>query len=130
MALQIGDPIFTRTGTPGFIKERSEAKESVVSDVNEAAVKTQFRHGYIRGLSSDARQEFNGIMDRIRTLDQGPEKVRAMQKTIDEMENVPEKKPETMMFIRYLKSELFHLMQVYNIHPQEYSIPFHELNPE
>ena len=119
MSLKVGDPVFEKTGFPSYVKEREPETESVHLDARKEKVKEQSRHGYIRGLSGEQRSDFNEILDDIADISEPREKAATLQEKIQDIEG-SEPTLQNKRMIRYLKSELFHIMQSYKVFPREY----------
>lgn len=126
--INVGDPIFSKRGDPGVVVNKNESTQSIQVESRSELVEDTFRHGYIKGLDPQMRQQFNKIMDDITEIGDAKTKMLALQKTIESMEKDEEVFLETRSLVNYLKSELFHIMQLNNISPQEYEVPYYELS--
>ncbi len=125
MAIKIGDPLFNPLGEPGVVTQKESARERLHASSDPAEVKDAFRHGYISGLEKPIRKKFNSVMDEIRQLDRPEEKVENLQKKISDLESETTS-PANIQLTHYLRAELFHLMQTYNIHPRQFEVSYHE----
>lgn len=121
--MRVGDPIFSPKGKPGVVADKDKETEQLSVDGKHEVVKDQFRHGYLYGLDKK-REDFNEIMDEISELESPKEKAQVLQEKIQEMEE--NKSKDSVRLIRYLKSELVHLMSTYNLSPRSYVVPPHK----
>lgn len=124
--MRTGDPVFSRNGEPAVVLARQANNDVLRADARPEQLREQFRHGYIKGLESSERKQFNAIMDSILEIDDVHEQLSALKGKIETFERQESPSPQGLRFARYLKSELFHLMQVNNIQPREYNIPYFE----
>lgn len=127
MTLKIGDPVFTRRGQPGVIVGRDDRSQRYESKIENEAVRTAFRHGYVKGMEEEMRHNFNAIMDDLQGIEDAEERMNSLQGTIEKLELDADNGPDSQRLVRYLKSELFHLMRTHNVSPKEYKIPYFEV---
>src|SRR5437868_1269156 len=119
MTLRIGDTAFIRGGTPVTVKDRDPHSAQLVLESDPEVVKDQTRHGYLNGLSPEVRSQFYEILDQVKGETEDPtERITTLQAKITELEQDPRK----LQLSRYLKAEMNHIMNSYNIRPREYSM--------
>ncbi len=121
MSVRISDPVFLRDGQPAKVigSNATTGKLTVDSDLKQ--VTEDFRHGYIKGLVGEPRQEFDSFMDNIASIEDPKEKVELLQKKIlDLEENIS---PLSQKLVGYYKAELSHIMHSYNTAPRYFTIP-------
>lgn len=126
MPAKVGDPIFNAQGFPQILKGKDEENAKFIAETDPETVKSSTRHGYIKGLKPDLRQTFNEVMDKVRSTDNPQEKMELLQKQINSLEQAGHIK-DNQKLARYLKSELFHVMQIYNVEPRTFEIPYHDV---
>ena len=117
MTMRVGSVVFGSNGMPGVVKSADPLKAEFQIDTNRDEIARIHRHGYINGLSEDEREHFNSSLDKIKEIEDPSLKLDAMKKIVDESKA----DPKNMRITRYLESEYFHMMQVYNISPRYYS---------
>lgn len=120
MSFGIKDPVFSHKGMPGVVTKKTEFPEQLMVEGDEKVVQSSFRHGYVKGLNADMRDEFNSIMDDIKSQGNANDKVHLLQSKISQLEEDTTKNNHRM--VNYLKAELFHLMTTENYRPNQYSI--------
>ncbi len=125
MAIKVGDPLFNTQGEPGVVRKKESLHQRMQASSDRNEVKDEFRHGYIAGLDGKDRKTFNAFMDDIRAIDKPDEKIEKLQKKIQEMEKDPTSQANIQL-TKYLKSELFHLMQTYNVRPRQFEMSYRE----
>ena len=87
-------------------------------DTELAHVQKDMRHGYVNGMDVPVREEFDKILDSIKSDSTEPrERVEALQAKVTELEE----DPKTFALARYLKAEMVHLMNTYSIKPKQYT---------
>ncbi len=119
MKASFGDAVFIRTGIPAVVKERNDITGKLILETDGAKIKEDMRHGYINGLSAENREEFNSILDSVKDDNTDPqERAERLQTKLTELEEDPRKLPLT----RYLRAEMVHIMNTYNIKPNEYAV--------
>ena len=119
MAMTIGDPTFSHTGMPGTIRKKEAEQGAITVETDPQAVQTEHRHGYLTGFTPNERASFTQIMDKVKDERDPKEKMRVLQNQIDTLET--ETDPQKRNLLRYLHSELFHIMDTYRIAPREYT---------
>ncbi|MBM4252658.1 MAG: hypothetical protein FJ146_11855 [Deltaproteobacteria bacterium] len=119
MSIRIGDAVFLRSGQPAVVKDRLPSSGELILEKDQKAVQQAFRHGYINGMSADTRATLNEILDRIKGETKEPaERIAAMQTKLTELDQDPRNRDLS----RYLRSEMMHLMNTYNIKPREFKL--------
>src|SRR5688572_17049243 len=116
MSFRVGDPIFTNIGQVGQVVDISPDTHKVKYDTDTASAKEAFRHGYIKGLSVEARSEFNDVMDEVSEMQDSRERVEFLKEKIERMSK--ELDPNKKRILSYLKAEMSHLMNTKNYHPR------------
>ncbi len=124
MSFAIGDPIFDTQGRPGIVKDFQQDKTQLVINKETDSVKKSLRHGYLSGISN--RELFNNIMDKISGEENPETKLKMLQAKIDELEADVSK--ENAQLLPYLKAEVSHIINIYNIKPKTYTIPSYQLS--
>ncbi len=121
MSVRISDPVFLYDGQPAKVIGRDQLNGKLDVDSNLKQVTEDFRHGYIKGLEKDIRQDFDDFMDKINQIEDPKEKVEILQKRILELEeNIS---PLSQKLVGYYKAELAHVMHTYNTSPRYFTIP-------
>lgn len=119
MDIRNGDAVFLRSGEPGVVRDRDPATGKLKIDSETAAVKTDMRHGYINGLSSEQRTELYEILDTVKSSTEDPiERISQLDAKTKELEQDPQK----IGLTSYVKAEMVHIMNSNGIKPREYSI--------
>ena len=119
MSIRVGDGVFTRVGQPGVVIDRNETTGALKLETELPKVQQSMRHGYINGLSPERRQEFYEILDQVKTETQDPkERVLTLNEKINELDA----DPRNLQLVRYLRSEMRHIMITHNILPNEYTV--------
>jgi len=123
MAFKVGDAVFTRSGQPALVRDRSKTNGQLVVDTELPAVKEGMRHGYLNGLDPTLRDELYQVLDEVRgaseDLTDPRERVEALKLKVEELE----KDPTRQQLTRYVKAEMVHLMNTHGIKPREFTIP-------
>ena len=117
-SMRIGDAAFRGNGMPGIVENKDE-QGNLQIDTDQKRVRQQFRHGYLNGMPSQDRQQFNEILDTVRQTDDPKEKLNLLSTKMAELNEEPAKNRN---LLQYLNSEMWHVMQTYNVHPKEYKI--------
>lgn len=120
MSFKIGDPIFDSSGRPGLIKDKDPRTGGLTVERSHQKVQENIRHGYLKDLGT-LRSDFNAIMDEIKDIENAREMIETLQSKIYKLEDEVDS-PHDLKMIKYLRSELFHLMQTHQISPREYRI--------
>ncbi|MBI2601952.1 MAG: hypothetical protein HYW48_02755 [Deltaproteobacteria bacterium] len=126
MPAKVGDPIFNSQGFPHVLKGKEEESAKFIAEADPEKVQEATRHGYIKGLQPEMRETFNKVMDKVKSTEDPREKLAFLQEQIASLETKSHIK-ENQILARYLKSELFHVMQVYHVEPRTFEIPFHDV---
>ena len=121
MSVKIGGPIFNNKGMPGIVIDRDQKTAELVVDRGQESFEKATRHGFLLGMDSKMRDDFNDVMDRIKSLKEPKEKVLALQTKIHEL-RTDEPTKEGLRLSRYLESELFHVMSTYRYEPRIYRV--------
>lgn len=120
MSFRVGDPIFNHLGQPGIVSGVDAKTKQVKVDTKHSEIQEQFRHGYLKGLSGEARDELYQFLDEVKSMDNPKSKILAIQKQINLMEE--ETSPKSQVMIGYLKAELYHVMSSNHYSPRHYEI--------
>ena len=119
MSIRIGDAVFLRSGLPAAVKDRDPATGQLVLQSEPNAVREQMRHGYINGMSQETRSSLYDILDRIKEKTEDPrERVAEMQLKLNELDQDPHNRDLS----RYLRAEMLHLMNTFDIKPREFKL--------
>jgi len=121
MSFRIGDAVFGRQGQPGIVVEKDDIQSKLTVDSDKKAIDKNHRHGYINGLKTEQRSQFLEVMDTVAETKDPHEKMETLQKKIGEARA----DPKQFHLVSYLESELFHVMNQYQISPRTYKIQFH-----
>ena len=121
MSIKIGDPLFTSDAHPGVMRKSNPVTDKITIDTDSKAVKEHFRHGYLKGLSTDERKEFNEVMDGIKSMEDANSGIDKLHGQITALEKEPT--PEHLKLVRYLKAELFHMMNDEKRSPRYVDMP-------
>ena len=120
MTLRVGDTAFIRGGTPVTVKDRDPHSAQLVLESDPDVVRQQTRHGYLNGLSPEVRQQFYEILDTVKGDSEDPEtRINQLNTKVAELEQ----DPRNLQLSRYLRAEMNHIMNTFNIRPREYSHP-------
>lgn len=119
MSIRVGDNAFIRGGLPSTVKGRDPLNGKLNLELDPAIVKEDTRHGYLNGLNQETRDELYQILDQVKadTTDPG-ERIEKMRLKLDELDQ----DPRNLNLSRYLKAEMVHIMNTYNIRPREYTM--------
>ena len=118
MSFRIGDGVFGVNGIPGIVQSQDRVTGDLQIDTDEKEVAKVHRHGYINGLTPNERDAYNSHLDEVKQVDDPNEKITAMKAKITELQ----KDPSKIKMVKYLESELFHIMQTHNISPRFYGV--------
>jgi hypothetical protein len=119
MTVRIGDGIFVSGGVAAVVRERDPISGRLTVERETKAVQHDLRHGFINGLSVEERQQFDAVLDDIKGDSTAPaERVAALRAKLDELEQ----DPHNLKLTQYLKSEMLHLMNTFNIKPKTYTV--------
>ena len=119
LSFKINDPVFNNLGEPGFVRKIDPNKQKVFVNKDRAAVKHELRHGYIRAMGPDVRGHFNEFMDKVKDEPVPEHKIRLLQDKIIDLEGGGGN-PENRRLLKYIKSELAHIMNTYHVHPRKF----------
>ncbi len=119
MAFKVGDVSFLSNGQPAVVTKKDEMTGNVIVDRKQEEVKKVHRHGYINGLKEQDRETFIKILDKVAETGDPKEKIDTIQGQISELEQ----DPRNYRIVTYLKSEVAHLMNTFNIKPRTYELP-------
>lgn len=118
MQINRGDIVFNSSGKPGVVLDRDKLTRKLqVENQGEQYQKTR-KHGFINGLTSQDREQFYQIMDKIKSHEDPRERVSVMAVKIHELEQ----DPRNLSLVRYLKAEQAHTMFSKRIEPRVYSL--------
>lgn len=106
MGLQIGDRVFSRDGRPGLVVGRDKSSKTIEVEQQGEAEKSSRKYGYVRGLAPQDRVVYEKAIDEVRQHNSTDERIDALQKKIDELNQDPSK----FVLKRYLESELGHIL--------------------
>jgi hypothetical protein len=119
MALRVGDTAFIRGGTPVTVKDHDPISRQLLLESDPNVVREQTRHGYLNGLSPEVRQQFYEILDEVKGNTEDPtERINTLSAKLFELEQ----DPRNLQLTRYLRAEMNHIMNTYNIRPREYAM--------
>lgn len=118
MVLRVGDSLFTRDGTAGFVVNRDPKKETLDVAQSGPEYEKGRRYGFINGLEPYQRKEFEEVIDQVRELEDSKDRVDFLHKQIETLKEDPKRSVLT----RYLQGEMAHIMNSEGISPRIYSI--------
>lgn len=119
MSIRVGDAVFIRTGVPTTVKDRDPLSGKLLLEQDPLKVREDARHGYLNGMSQETRAEFNGILDQVKAETEDPgERVEKLRLRLMEIEEDPRK----LHLARYVRAEMTHLMNTYQIRPREFTV--------
>lgn len=118
MSFRVGDAAFGANGIPGVVKRQDNITGNLLVDTDQKTTRSIHRHGYINGLTPQERQNFNEHLDAVRSESDPNKKLELIREKISEL------KLDSANFrmVKYLESEMFHLMNTYNISPRLYNL--------
>lgn len=118
MTVRVGDAVFIRSGIPAVVKDRNEGTGQLRLETDLPAVQKEMRHGYLNGLTPETRQQLYAILDEVKSKSEAPEaRIDELRSKLTELEL----DPKQQMLARYVRAEMVHLMNTYEIRPKEYS---------
>lgn len=118
MVLRVGDALFTRDGTAGFVAKRDPEKQTLDIARSGPEYEKGRRYGFINGLEPSVRKEFEEVIDKARELDEPKERVDFLHKQIE----VLKEDPRRGVLTRYLQGEMAHIMNSEGITPRIYTV--------
>ncbi len=119
MSLRVGDTAFIRGGTPVTVKDRDPVTAQLVMESDPEILKNDTRHGYLNGLSLEVRQQFYQILDEVKGETENPtERINTLNTKLFDLEQ----DPRNLQLTRYLRAEMNHIMNTFNIRPREYTM--------
>lgn len=119
MSIRTGDAVFIRSGIPATVKDREPLSGKLVLEQDQQKVRGDARHGYLNGMSQETRSELYGILDAVKGETEDPgERVEKLRVKLGEIEEDPHK----LNLARYLRAEMTHIMNTYQIRPREFTI--------
>ncbi|MBC7658497.1 MAG: hypothetical protein H7249_02185 [Chitinophagaceae bacterium] len=118
MVSRVGDSLFNREGTAGFVAGRDPKKETLQVAISGPEYEKGRRYGFINGLEPNQRKEFEVIIDNMRDRKGSRERVDFLQDQIETLKADPKRGVLT----RYLQGEMAHIMNSEGIAPRIYSI--------
>lgn len=118
MSFRISDVVYGVNGIPGIVKSQDKLTGDLQVDIDEKEVSKTHKHGYINGLTPNERESYNTHLDEIKEIEDPKEKVETMRAKISQLAA----DPTQFKMLKYLQSELFHLMNTHNISPRFYNI--------
>ena len=121
MSIRIGDPLFSSGGVPGKVLTKNPETNSLKVTRNLEEVGEGFRHGYLKGLTTEDREKFNHLMDDIKSHEDIRERISALKEEVETRQNTADAKE--LRFVGYLKAELAHLMFSHHVSPRVFDIP-------
>jgi hypothetical protein len=119
MSFKVGDVSFLHNGIPAVVAGKESDSGKLMLDSDQGAVKKLHRHGYLNGLEDTDRKALLNILDKVSETEQPDEKIGLLNQQIDDLS----KDPRNFRLVRYLKSELTHMMNTYNVKPRYYEMP-------
>jgi hypothetical protein len=117
MRINIYDTVFSGKGEPGIVIGKNPVNNTVEIEKNGPKFEAARRKGFINGLTLEDRTRFNSILNQVREIKEPNDKAVKLSETIDELRQ----DPNNYHLVRYLTSELAHLMYSENITPRYYS---------
>ncbi|MFK7872642.1 MAG: hypothetical protein AB8C84_05650 [Oligoflexales bacterium] len=120
MSYRVGDPLFGAGGVPGRIIAQDKKTHTHKVDRSLEEVQKGFRHGYLKGLAPEAREDFYEIMDDVKSHDDVRERIAVLKNEVEERQTTADAKD--LRFIGYLKAELAHLMFSHHVNPRVYDV--------
>ena len=118
MVSRVGDSLFRRDGTAGFVAGRDPSKETLQIAIAGPEYEKGRRYGFINGLEPSQRQDFEQIIDQMRERSESRERVDFLHDQIETLKQDPKRGVLT----RYLQGEMAHIMNSEGIAPRIYSI--------
>ena len=111
--------MFLRSGLPAVVNGRESQSGRLDLLADPERVQNETRHGFLNGLSREARSNLYEILDRIKeSTDDPAERIGQMQAKLDELEKDPHQRDLT----HYLRAEILHVMNTYDIRPREFKL--------
>jgi len=114
MGFRIGDTVFTSSAAPATVVGKEEGGSAVRLDRDFDAFQTNTRHGLHNDMAPEDREQFNDIMDEIRSTEGDAARVETLLAVIDDLKSDPRKG----RLITYLDGEVRHLMHTKGIKPR------------
>ena len=121
MAFNVRDPIFSHLGEPGVVTGINSLNSQLKVDRNHEKVTKEFRHGYLKGLSQEQRNNFNQFMDEVKSSKDVDEQVKMLQEKIHALSD--DTSIGSKIILGYYKSELAHVMHTNHYTPRYYGVP-------
>lgn len=119
MSIRVRDAVFLRAGQPAIVRERDPVSGQLKLDTSLKAVQHEMRHGYLNGIAPEQRDVLYEMLDDIKSRSDDPSKrVDFLREKLSELE----KNPQNFQLTRYVRAELAHLMNTYDIRPRLYSV--------
>lgn len=119
MSIRVGDAVFTRSGMPTIVKDRDPTTGKLDLDPDPEHVSEAMRHGYLNGLATETRAALNEILDQVKNETKDPsERVEKLRVKMEELEQ----DPRNFQLTRYVKAEMTHIMNTYNLRPKNYTM--------
>ena len=107
-----------RDARPTFVRDRdpNTAKLGLESDPDK--VRNHIRHGYINGVDPGLRDKFYEILDDAKAKGEPMERIKYIRGKLSEID----RDPKQIHLAKYLKAEMMHIMNTFNVRPNEYKI--------
>ena len=118
MSFRIGDVVYGVNGKPGIVVKSDRIAGEVEVDTKRQEVRDTHKHGYINGLTPKERTDYNSYLDDVSEKEDPQEKISSIRGKINELKE----DPKQVKMVKYLESELFHIMNTHNVEPRFYSI--------
>lgn len=118
MSFRVGDVVYGVNGKPGVVVKSDRIAGEVDIDTQQKEVRDKHRHGYINGLTTKERKDYNSYLDDVHSQEEASEKISAIREKIGELKE----DPKQVKMVKYLESELFHIMNTNNVSPRFYTI--------
>jgi phosphoenolpyruvate synthase/pyruvate phosphate dikinase len=123
MTRQVGDAVFSRSGKPGVVLDRDAATGRLkVERAGEGLDKVKKR-GYINGLNTEERAQYNEIRDKVLEKEKPKEKVETLVAHLDELKA----NPKNHNLSKYVEADLAHTMITFGINPKTYEADEHHV---
>ena len=119
MKVRPGDAVFDRQGHPTLVKRRQELTGDLVLESDSNKVRQGLRHGYLNGISPVAREQLYDALDEVKEATQDPlQRTELLREKLVELR----KDPRNHHLGQYLEAEIMHILNSFNIRPNEYTI--------
>ena len=113
-----GDIVYGPGGKPGIVQKRDSLTGKLTVENQGPEYQKARKYGFINGLPGPERAQYQAIIDKVREHEDPKMRISALSTQIDELKD----DPRNHRLVRYLESEMAHIMFSEEISPRTYKL--------